>query len=189
MVKMAKLPVKLPETDDGTIVFNQPVAFNEDGSLDLAALARTSPIIVKQPYSIDYIHSYGQDSPWFAALANGRLLGSDCTNDDCPACFPTPRAACMECGADTEWVDITERPAKVHTFTVCHFGSEAFLPECPFVLALIEFEGCTTLFLTRLMGVDPEEATLDWIGMQVKPKFRRLSKVSPTAVYFVPEEG
>ncbi len=185
---MTKLPRKLPETDDGTIVFNQTVAFNEDGSLDMEALAKLSPIVVKQPYQIDYIHSYGQDSAWFAALANKHLLGSACTNDQCGDCFPTPRAACMECGAPTEWTDITERSARVHTFTVCHFGSEAFLPECPFVLALIEFEGCTTLFLTRLMGVDPDEATLDWIGMKVKPRFRRLSKLKPTDVYFVPVE-
>lgn len=186
---MAKLPSKLPETDDGTIVFNHPVPINEDGSLDIDALDKAAPIIIKQPYQIDYIHSFGQDSAWFAALANKYLLGSQCTDDKCGACFPTPRAACMECGADTKWVDITDWPAKVHTFTVCHFGSEAFLPECPFVLALIEFEGCTTLFLTRLMGVDPEEGNLDWIGMKVKPRFRRLSKLVPTDVYFVPEEG
>ena len=74
----------------------------------------------------------------------------------------------------------------MHAFTVCHFGSEEFLPETPFVLALIEFEGVNTLFLTRLMGVDPLEATLDWIGMPVAPRFLRNSKLKPTDVYFVP---
>ena len=61
----------------------------------------------------------------------------------------------MYSGAETKWIDITDVPAKVHAFTVCYFGSEEFLPECPFVLALIEFEGVNTLLLTRLMGVDP----------------------------------
>jgi uncharacterized OB-fold protein len=77
---------------------------------------------------------------------------------------------------------------KVHAFTVCHFGSEEFLPQCPYVLALIEFEGVDTLFLTRLVGVDPLEASTDWIGMRVKGRFLRNSKLKPTDVYFYPAE-
>jgi len=46
-----------------------------------------------------------------------------------------------------------------------------------------------TLFLTRLMGVDPLAATLDWIGMPVAPRFLRNSKLKPTDVYFVPAKG
>jgi uncharacterized OB-fold protein len=71
---------------------------------------------------------------------------------------------------------------------VCHFGSEEFLPETPYILALIEFEGVNTLLLTRLMGMDPLEATLDWIGMEVTPKFLRNSKLKPTDVYFAPAD-
>ena len=92
----------------------------------------------------------------------------------------------MYSGEETEWIDITDRPAQVHAFTVCYFGSEEFLPETPYVLALIEFEGVNTLLLTRLMGVDPEKPGLDWIGMRVAPKFLRNSKLKPTDVYFVP---
>jgi len=99
-----------------------------------------------------------------------------------------PRGADMYSGEETRWIDITERTAKVHAFTVCFFGSEEFLPETPYVLALIEFEGVNTLLLTRLMGVDPNAATLDWIGMEVKPRFLRNSKLKPTDVYFVPSE-
>jgi uncharacterized OB-fold protein len=74
----------------------------------------------------------------------------------------------------------------VHAFTVCQFGSEEFLPETPFVLTLIEFEGVNTLLLSRLMGVDPDNASLDWIGMEVHPRFLRNSKLKPTDIYFVP---
>jgi hypothetical protein len=95
----------------------------------------------------------------------------------------------MQTGAETEWIDITERAAKVHAFTVCHFGSEEFLPETPFVLALVEFEGVDTLLLTRILGMDPDKASLDWIGMSVKPRFLRNSKLKPTDVYFVPAKG
>ena len=63
------------------------------------------------------------------------------------------------------------------------------MPQCPFVLALIEFEGADTLFLGRLLGVDPNTPTLDWIGMRVGLRFRRNSKFKPTDVYFYPSFG
>ena len=44
------------------------------------------------------------------------------------------------------------------------------------------------LLLTRLLGVDPLAASIDWIGMSVQPKFLRNSKLKPTDVYFVPKE-
>jgi uncharacterized OB-fold protein len=93
----------------------------------------------------------------------------------------------MTSGEETQWV-VLPNEGTVHAFTVCHFGSEEFLPECPFVLALIEFEGADTLFLTRLLGIDPDHASLDWIGMKVRAKYLRNSKLKPTDVYFVPVE-
>jgi hypothetical protein len=38
-----------------------------------------------------------------------------------------------------------------------------------------------------MLGLDPMEATLDWIGMEVSPQFLRNSKLKPTDVYFVPK--
>jgi uncharacterized OB-fold protein len=93
----------------------------------------------------------------------------------------------MYTGAETRWIDITDRPARIHAFTVCHFGSEEFLPETPYILALIEFDDVNTLLLTRMMGLDPADASLDWIGMEVTPKFLRNAKLKPTDVYFVPK--
>jgi uncharacterized OB-fold protein len=92
----------------------------------------------------------------------------------------------MYSGEETNWIDITDHPARIHAFTVCHFGSEEFLPETPYVLALIEYDGVDTLFLSRMMGVDPDDASIDWIGMEVQPRFLRNSKLKPTDVYFVP---
>lgn len=156
--------VRLAETDVGTTVF------------------RTDPLIVKDHYEIDYIHSYAEDSPFFRGLAEGKLRGSEC-----PACgyrFATPRAYCMECGAPTKWLDLPLE-GRVHTWTTCHFGSEAFLKETPFNLALIEFHGVNTLFLARLIGATEDDI---YVGMPVKAKFRRLAQFKPTDVYFVPAE-
>lgn len=152
---------KLPESAEGTILFN----------LD--------PIIIKQHYEIDYLHSYAQDSPFFAGLAKGTLLGSRC-----PACdyvYATPRGHCMQCGGTTEWHELPLQ-GRIHTFTTCHSGGEAFLKETPFTLILVEFDEVDTLFLSRLVGVEPDEVA---IGMEVRARFLRNSAFKATDVYFV----
>jgi len=168
---------RVPEEEEGTVLFRVPLP------KDLRALRELAPLIIKHHYEIDYIHSYAQDSPFFAGLANKRLLGTRCGN--CNYTYATPRAHCMECGGPCDWVDLPQE-GQIHTFTVCYYGSEAFLKETPFILALIEFPGVDTLFLTRVVGLDPQASSLDWIGMAVKAKFRRLSTFRPTDVYFVP---
>ena len=172
--------VKMAETDDGSILFRVPFP------ADLKDLDKMSPIIIKQPYHIDYIHSYGQDSPFFAGLSNGKLLSTKC-----PACkytYGTPKGHCTECGTKTEWFELPKE-GRIHTFTVCHFGSEEFLKETPYILILVEWDKVDTLFLSRLVGVDPSKAaTLDMVGKKVRAQFKRNAKFKPTDVYFVMAE-
>ncbi len=166
---------KLEEVMTGTTVFNVPFP------RDLSSLKEMSPIVIKHPYSIEYLHSYGQDSPFFAGLANGKLLGTRCS--PCAYTYATPRLHCANCGRETDWVELP-REGRVHTFTTCYYGSEEFLKDTPFHLVLVEFDGADTLLLARLIGVDrPEDIR---IGMKVKAKFRRNSQLKPTDVYFVP---
>jgi len=167
---------KMEETEEGTVLFNVPFP------RDLKHLKDMSPIIIKQPYEIIYIHSYGQDSPFFAALANKRLISTKCPK--CGYTYGTPRLHCMRCGAECDWFELPQE-AKIHTFTICHFGSQAFLSQCPFILILVEWEGVNTLFLSRLVGADPAKASLEWVGRKVKARFVRNSKFAPTDVYFV----
>ena len=180
---MAKLPSKREETLGGYIVHGIPFPIETDPE-SLAFLKKMTPIQIEQDYQITYLHSYAQDSPWFAGLTQKRLLANQDPSGNYT--YANPRGHDMYSGDETNWIDITDRKAEIHAFTVCHFGSEEFLPETPFILALIEFEGVNTLLLTRLLGMDPMEATLDWIGMKVEPQFLRNSKLKPTDVYFVP---
>lgn len=180
---MAKLPEKRPESLGGYVVHGVPFPLETDPD-SLAFLKKLAPIQIEQEYCVTYLHSYAQDSPWFAGTSNKRLLATQ--EPASGYTYGTPRGHDMYSGEETVWIDISDRPAEVHAFTVCHFGSEEFLPETPFVLALIEFKDVDTLFLTRLMGVDPLAASLDWIGMPVTPRFLRNSKLKPTDVYFVP---
>ena len=170
-------PIRLPETEEGAVLYNVP--FPED----LSTLKHMSPIVTKSHYEIDYIHSFGQDSPFFAGLANGKLLSTRCPR--CPYTYGTPRLHCMYCGGECDWFELPQE-GFIHTFTVCHFGSQEFLPETPFVLILVEWPGVDTLFLSRLVGMDLGQPSLSWIGTKVRAQFKRLSKLKPTDVYFVP---
>lgn len=138
------------------------------------------PIILEDHYEIDYEHSYAQDSPWFVGLTKGKLLGSRCA--PCNYTYATPRGHCMRCGARTDWVELPLQ-GKVHTWTTCYYGGEAFLGETPFNLALVEFDGVDTLLLARLVGCERDEIE---IGMPIRAKFRRKPQLKPTDVYFVP---
>ena len=180
---MATIPHKQPESLGGTIVHNLPFPL-ETTPEALAWLKEMAPIQFEQPYNIVYLHSYGQDSPWFAGLTNKKILANK--DPETGYTYATPRGHDMYTGEETNWIDITENKASVHAFTVCYFGSEAFLDQTPFVLILVQFEEVNTLLLSRLMGVDPQQASLDWIGMELKPQFLRNSKLKPTDVYFIP---
>jgi len=170
----SKKKLTIPEKDASTILSNVPFP------KDLSQLKKMTPIIIKQPYHIDYIHSYGQDSPFFAGLANKKLLGTKCSK--CGYSYATPKLHCMECGAECEWIELP-REGKIHTWTTCYFGSEEFLKETPFNLVLVEFNGINTLFLARLVGISQDKIR---IGMKVRAKFRKNPKFKPTDVYFIP---
>jgi len=139
-------------------------------------------LIVRYPYSITYIQSYAEDSPFFLGLAEGRLRGSHCTKKGCGFVYATPRGHCMVCGCPTEWVDLPKE-GRVHSWTTCHYGSEAFLKETPYNLALIEFEGAGSLLLVRLK--EAKESDL-YVGMPVEARFEANPKYSITDVWFVP---
>ena len=158
---MANEP-KLPEIERGTEVFS------------------VDPLIVRDHFEIDYLHSYKQDTPFFHGLAKKKLLGSACAK--CGYKYATPRSHCMYCGSATAWFELPTE-GRVHSWTMCYFAAQEFLKEVPFVLILIEFDGADTLFLSRLIGVERQDIS---IGMKVKAKFRRKATWSVRDVYFVP---
>jgi uncharacterized protein len=140
-------------------------------------------LVIKFPYQINYIHSYAEDSPFFLGLAEGKLMGSKCTA--CGFVYATPRGHCMECGEPTRWVDLPLK-GKVHSWTTCQFGSEAFLKETPYNLCMVEFEGAQSLLLARLKDCTQPDI---YVGMPVEARFDPKPRYSITDVWFVPEGG
>ncbi|MCI4335894.1 MAG: Zn-ribbon domain-containing OB-fold protein [Thermoplasmata archaeon] len=144
----------------------------------------TESLIIDYPYSIRYIHSYAEDSPFFLALANGELKGSKCTDPACGFVFATPRSHCMVCGHTTKWITLPLK-GKVHSWTTCHFGSEAFLKETPYNLALVEFDGAGSLLMARLKDCVESEI---YIGMPIEARFDASPKFSIADIWFVPSK-
>ena len=86
---------------------------------------------------------------------------------------------------------------KIHSFTVCNYGGEEFLTECPYILVLVEFKGVDTLFLSRLLSdkktlenqllaMDAAQANQFLIGRRVKAEFKPAERCQfkITDVYF-----
>ena len=78
-------------------------------------------LVILSPYRINYVHSYAQDSNFFLGLSQGKLMGSICKR--CETKYGTPRSHCMECGSETDWMELPQ-VGKVHSWTTCYFGSE-----------------------------------------------------------------
>lgn len=140
-------------------------------------------LIIDNPYHIQYIHSYAQDTPFFLGLAEGKLRGTKCKA--CNYVWATPRLNCQFCGDDTVWVDLPLE-GRVHSWTTCHFGGEAFLKETPYNLAMIEFDGANSVLLARLKDASEEDL---YVGMPVVARFNKEPKYSVTDVWFVPRDG
>ncbi len=137
-------------------------------------------LVIDSPYSVNYMHSYANDSKFFLGLAEGKLFGSRCGG--CNYVYATPRSHCMFCGEATSW-KMLPRKGKVHSWTTCEFGSEAFLKETPYNLALIEFAGVNSLFMTRLKGCRRNDI---YVGMPVEAVFARKPEYLVRDVWFVP---
>lgn len=112
-------------------------------------------------FEIDYACSYGENTPFFTALAKHKLLGAKCKK--CKLRYATPRLSCLECGSQCSWFELP-KSGRIHSWTKCYFGGRA-----PFFLILVEFDQVDTFFMSRLKGVRDEKSV--FIGMPVRARF------------------
>ena len=80
-----KTKQKMEESFGGYVLHNVPFPTELDEEA-LAALKNMGPILIEQPYSITYLHSYAQDSPWFAGLTNKKILANQDTTTGYTTC-------------------------------------------------------------------------------------------------------
>ena len=136
-------------------------------------LRSLDPIVVEKPRAPTHIHTYGNETPFFKGLTEGRLMATTCTN---PACKPSkkglfflpPRVYCPDCLEKMEWADITElanEKAKIHTHITVERPGAFNRVDMPCELISVEIEGVSTFIMSQLKKAKPE------IGMKIKPVF------------------
>ena len=97
------------------------------------------------------------------ALKENKLLGLKCNK--CGAYTVPPKKVCMECTSeDLEVVELSGK-GQIQTFTVIRVPPEGF--EAPYIVGMAELDEGPWL-MGNIVDVDPDEATMDLIGMRVK---------------------
>ncbi len=97
------------------------------------------------------------------ALKKNRLLGLKC--NICGAYTVPPKKVCLECASeDLEIVELSGW-GQIQTFTVIQVPPEGF--EAPYIVGMAELDEGPWL-VGNIVGVDPDEATMDLIGKRVK---------------------
>lgn len=131
-----------------------------------------SNLRVEIPRTVTHNHSYGKTSPYFRALAEGKLIGTHCKQ--CKLTFLPPRPDCPDCWGDTYWVELPKE-GKIATFAVVKYPGQGFEEDLatvgaklPCVIVYVEIPGVDTKIMSRLEGVKPEDV---YIGMTVEARF------------------
>ena len=97
------------------------------------------------------------------ALRDDKLLGLKCNK--CGAYTTPPKIVCIECtSSDVEIVELSGK-GTIRTFTVIRVPAEGF--PAPTVVGEAELEEGPWL-MGKIVGIDPDQATLDLIGKKVK---------------------
>jgi uncharacterized OB-fold protein len=128
---------------------------------------------VTNPRRIVHIHSYGGEAPFFAGVAEGKLLGTQCVNKDCAgqgSVYLPFRIHCPDCLAKMKTVDLTakaKRTAKIYSYIVTSRTGAFNTIDVPIRFIDIEVEGVATILKSYLLVGEPS------IGARVVPIFRK----------------
>lgn len=120
-------------------------------------------------------HTYGQLTPYFRALQEGKLLATRCTNSNCPISkgkgelWIPPRADCPDCHQPMEWAEIPQPiVGEIYTYTLVERGGTGLEIETPYYQIDVYIPGVCTIVKGYLVNrVDRIK-----IGDKVKARFR-----------------
>ena len=132
--------------------------------------------IVRNPRFGDegtHYHTYGQLTPYFKGLTEGRLLGTRCVNRTCPVgkgngdVWLPPRADCPDCHQPMAWREVPGPHGYVYTFTQVARGGTGLEIECPYYQIDVKIDGVCTILKSYLVDRRPIK-----IGDRVRARFR-----------------
>jgi len=120
-----------------------------------------------------HYHTYGQLTPYFKGLAEGRLLATRCTNSRCPVgkgkgeLWLPPRADCPDCHQPMTWEEIPNPQGYVYSYTHVERGGTGLEIECPYYQIDVKMDGVWTIVKGYLVDRRPIR-----IGDKVRARFR-----------------
>ena len=145
-----------------------------------------SNLRVNLPRTVTHDHSYGNLSPYFRALAEGKLVGTHCRA--CKKTYLPPRPDCPDCYKKTRWVTLPTK-GRVATFAVVKYPGAGYEEDLetvgdslPSIIVYIEIEGVDTKIMSRLLECDLSEVTK---GMEVEARFAENPNLNCLDLYWV----
>ncbi len=140
--------------------------------------------VIRWPRTVEHHHTYGQLTPFFKGLTQGRLMATRCTNPKCSqkSTWLPPRADCPDCYEKMKWVRVPSK-GKVYTYTLVDYAGVGIEMKTPYWQVDVEIKGVDTIFKGYLAEGKP------YIGMPVKAVFRTQNPTHTILdVCWVPDE-
>ncbi len=114
-----------------------------------------------------------------------KIMGSYCPK--CKKTFFPPRSHCNICMTKIEELVEVGPEGKLQTWTVVNYKEPTRPRKTPYVLGLIELDGCDSAMLHLIDGIKPEKLEK---GMRLKPVFSRNRKGQILDIkHFAPVSG
>lgn len=120
-----------------------------------------------------HYHTYGQLTPYFKGLTEGRLMATRCVSAGCPTgkghgeLWLPPRADCPDCHAPMVWEQVADPRGYIYTYTYVERGGTGLEIPCPYYQIDVKIEGVCTILKSYLSGPGPIR-----IGDKVRARFR-----------------
>jgi len=135
-----------------------------DGSA--ATLDSPNPMVIQNPKAFVHHHTYGNLTPFFQGLAQGKLLGTRNPRRNAPdrRIWLPPRAYDPDTWEKMEWVEV-KPVGRIYSHTSVLYPGALFRASVPCPLISVEIEGVCTKMMSYLSEGTPE------IGMPIRARF------------------
>ena len=130
-----------------------------------------------------HFHTYGQLTPYFKGLSEGRLMATRCVNSRCPIgkgrseLWVPPRADCPDCHQPMVWEEVKDTRGYVYAYTYVERGGTGLEIECPYYQVDVKIDGVWTIVKSYLVNRRPIK-----IGDKVKAGFRTGTDATHTSL-------
>ncbi|MGK5086371.1 hypothetical protein WDW86_02340 [Bdellovibrionota bacterium FG-2] len=130
-----------------------------------------------------HYHALGMLTPYFKGLTEGKLMGTMCTNPECPishgqgTVWLPPRPDCPDCHAPMKWKEITDPKGYIYTYSYVERGGTGLEIETPYYQIDVRLEGVETIVKSYLINRQPIK-----IGDKVRARFLTGKKATHTCL-------